>query len=82
MTSTLFACETDEPMTPEQLQATARTLGKLNRESLKDAYRRAHHGCRLDAGTIPDVDALQELIIAWRLMQAWYERTELASRPE
>jgi hypothetical protein len=77
MTFTLPAPQTDEPMTPEQLHAISRRLGMLSREGLREAYREAHQRCRLDAATPPASSAIHELVIAWRLLRVWYERTEL-----
>ena len=73
--STQIPAEFDRPLDGEELMALSRKLGRLSPDRVADAYRQAHDECRMNGGRLPPASALQELVIAWRLTNAWQLRT-------
>jgi hypothetical protein len=35
------------------------------------AYRKAHEVCRMEGDSLPRANAVQELVVAWKLMWKW-----------
>ena len=67
--------EFDRPLDSEELQALSRRLGRLGPHCLAKAYRSAYEACRMDSDRLPRPAAVQELVIAWKLLCAWTQRT-------
>lgn len=62
------------PLTKEALQERMRSLSLLSPQHVRDAYRRAWEQCRLEGADVPNVQAIQELVTAFRLLWKWREK--------
>jgi hypothetical protein len=63
-----------EELDNAELQALSRRLGRLSPRCLAEVYRKAYEACRTDGGHLPRADAMQKLLIAWKLATAWERR--------
>jgi hypothetical protein len=46
----------------------------LSPHHVADAYRQAHEACRMDEDRMPKASAVQELVVAWKVMWKWRKR--------
>jgi hypothetical protein len=65
----------DPPLTNEQLASRQRQLSMLSPQHVEQAYREAHEAARMVGDRLPRASAVQELVIAWKLLWKWRKRS-------
>lgn len=58
----------------EGVEARSRRLARLGPQQLAEAYRRAWEACRMHGNQVPRAEAMEELVVTWRLLCAWEDR--------
>ena len=64
----------NQRLTAQQLREHARQLSLLSTDHAKRTYSDEHERCRLDPGYIPNPEAVQRLVSAWRVL--WRHRND------
>jgi len=67
---------TRESLSDAELNAMWRRLGRLSHGQLIEAFHRVHEETRMRDGRMPGAEPMRELIMIWRLAQAWEEMAE------
>jgi hypothetical protein len=71
--------EFDSPLTKAQLAELERHLSFLSPDDVVQTYRRAHQRCCMQGELLPGAEAVQETVVAWKVMRKW-KRTGPARR--
>jgi len=61
----------DKPLTKSQLAELERRLSLLSRYDVAQTYRRGHQRCCMQGELLPRAEAVQELVVAWKVMRRW-----------
>ncbi len=68
------ASEREVPLTREQVQEMHRKLMRLAPSQVYQAYVDAYERCRMDRDVLPHASAVQELVVAWKVLRKWRRR--------
>lgn len=64
----------DKPLSQAEVKEMQRRMALLSPHHVLETYRRAHQQCGVTGDLLPRAAAIQEMVIAWKVLRKWRQQ--------